>query len=216
MRPLAIFGGTFDPVHYGHLRAAWDAAEALDAEVRMIPSRVPPHRMQPQARAEQRAKMLELALAGQDRLRIDLRELEREGPSYTVDTLAGLRAEIGPDRPLILLLGADAFAGLPTWHRWTELFDHAHIAVLTRPGHGVGLPDVLAAACESREVHGTAPLRATPASLVARIPVTPLDISASAIRALLAAGHEPRYLVPDAVLEYAREHGIYAQTATPR
>src|SRR6185436_15078858 len=112
-------------------------------------------------------------LAGQDRLALDPRELDREGHSYTIDTLLGLRAEIGPERPLVLLVGADAFAGFPSWKRWVELFDHAHIGVLTRPGHDDALPEALASTLETREVHGTAPLRDSPAGLVARIPVTP-------------------------------------------
>src|SRR6185312_1151077 len=121
MRPLAILGGTFDPVHLGHLRAAWEAAEALDAEVRLVPAHVPPHRSAPVASAPQRVAILRAALAGQDRLKLDTRELDRDGPSYTYDTLAGLRPEIGA-RPLVLLIGSDAFAALPTWHRWRELF----------------------------------------------------------------------------------------------
>jgi len=129
-KPLAILGGTFDPVHIGHLNAAWEAAELLDADVRLMPANVPPHRPPPIASAQQRAAMLRAALQGQSRLALDTRELEREGPSYTVDTLAGLRAE-QDDRPLILLLGEDAFAALPSWHRWRELFDLAHIGVLT-------------------------------------------------------------------------------------
>lgn len=215
-RPLAILGGTFDPIHFGHLRAAWDAAEALDADVRIVPSRIPPHRPQPVASTEHRVKMLELALARQARLTLDRRELDREGPSYTIDTLTALREEIGADRSLVLLVGVDAFAGLPSWKRWVELFDLAHIGVLTRPGHDVGIPAVLAGAAQAREVRGTAALRGSPSGLVARIPVTPLEISASAIRALFAAGHEPRYLVPDAVLEYVRKHGTYSRSAPDR
>ncbi|HJT98573.1 MAG TPA: nicotinate-nucleotide adenylyltransferase, partial [Rhodanobacteraceae bacterium] len=133
-RPLAILGGTFDPVHNAHLRVAWEASERLGAEVRLIPANVPPHREPPIANARERAAILRAALKGQDRLVLDERELEREGPSYTIDTLIGLREEIGPERALILLVGADAFLGLSSWHRWGELFDYAHIAVLTRPG----------------------------------------------------------------------------------
>lgn len=209
MKPLAIFGGTFDPIHFGHLRTAWEAGEALDADVRLVPSRVPPHRPQPVASAAQRRKMVELALARQGRLTLDARELERDGHSYTIDTLIELRKEIGAERSLVLLVGADAFAGFPSWKRWVELFDHAHVGVLTRPGHEDALPDVLAATVATREVRGPSALRDAPSGLVVRLPVTPLEISASAIRALLAAGHEPRYLVPDAVIEYVRREGLY-------
>ncbi|KAF1005363.1 MAG: putative nicotinate-nucleotide adenylyltransferase [Luteibacter sp.] len=191
-RPLAILGGTFDPIHNGHLRAAWEAVEALDAEVRMVPARTPPHRPPPVADAAGRVALLRAALSGQQRLSIDTRELDRDGPSYTVDTLASLRAEIGPDRPLVLLVGADAFAGLSSWHLWKDLFRLAHIGVLTRPGGVHPLPDELAAFVADRRaprVHG-------PAGLVVDIAITPLDIAATAIRETFAAGHEPRFLMP--------------------
>lgn len=200
-QPLAIFGGTFDPVHVGHLRAAWEASEALDAEVRMVPASVPPHRPQPVADAERRVAMLRTALAGQDRLGLDLRELSRRGPSYTFDTLASLRAEIGGSRPLVLLVGADAFAGLSTWHRWQELFELAHICVLTRPGQIPAVPEVLAAVVASRAAVSAETLRSTPAGRVLNVAVTALGISSTRIRNMLAAGRQPRWLVPQALLE---------------
>ncbi|MGB0135325.1 nicotinate-nicotinamide nucleotide adenylyltransferase, partial [Dokdonella sp.] len=126
-RPLAIFGGTFDPVHLGHLRVAWEASEFLNAEVRMMPANVPPHRPQPVASAEQRLAMLRAALVGQDRLVLDDRELRREGPSFTVDTLVELRREVGHERSIVMLVGADAWSGLANWNRWQELFGLAHI-----------------------------------------------------------------------------------------
>jgi nicotinate-nucleotide adenylyltransferase len=192
-RPLAILGGTFDPIHNGHLRGAWEAAEALDAEVRMVPARTPPHRPPPMADVAGRVALLRAALAGQDRLVLDTRELDRDGPSYTVDTLASLRAEIGPDRPLVLLVGADAFAGLASWHLWQDLFGLAHIGVLTRPGGHHALPAELAAFVEGRRtprLHG-------PAGQVIDIAITPLDIAATAIREAFAAGYEPRFLMPE-------------------
>jgi nicotinate-nucleotide adenylyltransferase len=209
MRPLAILGGTFDPIHHGHLRVAWEAAEALDAELRLIPSAVPPHRPQPRASAAQRLAMLRIALAGQDRLLADDRELRRAGESWTVDTLRELRAEIGPSRPLVLLVGADAFAGLSSWHHWRELFDHAHIGVLTRPGHGGVFEAELAGEWFSRRVDDVAALRARPCGAILPIAVTPLEISASAIRALLAQGHSPRWLLPDGVLRWIEDAGLY-------
>lgn len=199
MRPLAIFGGTFDPIHNAHLRVAWEAAEILDADVRLLPANVPPHRDQPIASAEQRAALVRAALAGQSRLALDTRELHREGPSYTIDTLLELRAEVGAERPLVLLVGADAFAGLPNWHRWTELFAHAHIGVLTRPGHGGALPTELRTKIASRRAANVQSLRESPAGRVLPIPVTSLEISATQVRELLASGREPRWLVPDAL-----------------
>jgi nicotinate-nucleotide adenylyltransferase len=201
MRPLAILGGTFDPVHIGHLCAAWEAAEALDAEVRLMPARVPPHRLPPVADAAQRVAILRAALHGQDRLGLDIRELDRDGPSWTIDTLIDLRSEHGPDRPLVLLVGADAFAGLGSWHRWRELFDFAHIGVLTRPGPSFELPVELAAAVGKRRATDAASLHASPAGRVLNIAVTALEISATHVREELAAGREPRYLLPYQVFE---------------
>lgn len=198
--PIAILGGTFDPVHIGHLRVALEASEALDAPVRLMPAHVPPHRPAPVASAAQRVAMLQAALAGQDRLQLDTRELDRSEPSYTVDTLRQMRSEFGAGRPLILLLGADAFAGLPTWHEWRTLFDLAHIAVMTRPGHDARLPMELRDEIAPRRTASAAELHASPAGKVLDLPVTPLEISASAVRALLATGRDPRWLVPDALL----------------
>lgn len=195
MKPLAIFGGTFDPVHLGHLSVAWEASELLDADVHLLPASVPPHRPPPIASAQQRVAMLRAALQGQSRLALDTRELKREGPSYTIDTLLELRAEQG-DRPLVLLIGADAFAGLPGWHRWHELFDLAHIGVLSRPGVEVVLPDELQREIANRRVDGAVACRHASAGKLIQLEVTPLEISATRIRELLASGREPRYLLP--------------------
>ncbi len=200
MKPVAIFGGTFDPVHLGHLRAAWEVAEQLDAEVRMMPAHVPPHRPPTQASAAQRVALLRAALEGQDRLRLDTRELDREGPSYSVDTLADLRRELGPEQPLVMLVGADAFAGLDRWDRWQQLFERAHIGVMTRPGVETAMSPVLQSQVGPRLVEDSADLHGAPCGRVVRLPVTALEISASAIRTQLAAGRSPRYLVPGALL----------------
>ncbi|HZX89132.1 MAG TPA: nicotinate-nucleotide adenylyltransferase [Rudaea sp.] len=197
--PIAILGGTFDPVHNGHLRVAWEAGEALDAEVRLMPASVPPHRPPPIASAAQRVTLLRAALAGQQRLQLDERELRRDAPSYTVETLREMRVEFGQDRPLILLIGADAFAGLTSWREWHALFGLAHIAVLTRPGHAPDAPPELDAEIAPRRTGSARDLNESPAGRVLRLPVTPLEISASAVRALLLQGREPRWLVPDAL-----------------
>ncbi|MBS0570182.1 MAG: nicotinate-nucleotide adenylyltransferase [Proteobacteria bacterium] len=200
MEPIAILGGTFDPVHIGHLRVALEASEALAVPVCLMPAHVPPHRPAPVASAAQRVAMLRAALTGQDRLLLDTRELERSEPSYTVDTLRGMRAEFGAARPLVLLLGLDAFAGLPTWHEWRELFKLAHIAVMTRPGHSTVLPADLDAEVAPRRTQSVADLHAAPCGKALDLAVTPLEVSASAVRAVLAAGRDPRWLVPDALL----------------
>lgn len=201
-RPLAIFGGTFDPVHIGHLTVAWEAAELLDAEVRLMPANVPPHRPAPLASAAERVAMLRAALMGQSRLVLDARELGRDGPSYTIDTLCELRAEQG-DRPLVLLLGADAFAGLPGWHQWRELFDFAHVGVLSRPGVEATLPDALAEEIAARRVDDVSALHARPCGKLIELAVTPLEVSATRIRELLAAARDPRYLLPAGLFDDA-------------
>jgi nicotinate-nucleotide adenylyltransferase len=208
-RPLALLGGTFDPVHNGHLRAAWEAAGLLDAQLFLMPANVPPHRPQPCAPAAARAAMLHAALQGQSRLGVDERELRRAGPSYSVDTLRELRAETGPQRPLVLVLGTDAFAGLPTWHEWRTLFELAHIAVLSRPGQSPRLPDELAAEFAQRRAATDSDWRAAPAGRILALDITPLEISATDIRRRLAAGEEPRFLLPDAVWQLIRANGWY-------
>ena len=200
MKPLAVFGGTFDPVHLGHLCVAWEAAELLDADVLMMPSGIPPHRPPPIASAEQRVAMLQVALRDQSRLTLDTRELARSGPSYTVDTMVELRAEHG-DRPLVLLLGADAFAGLPDWHGWQSLFELAHIGVLSRPGEQALFPDALTEVTDGRWVGAASDLYAHSSGKLIALSVTPLEISATRIRELLVAGREPRYQLPSGLFD---------------
>ncbi len=190
-------------MHIGHLRVAWEAAQVLDAEVHLVPANVPPHRPQPVASAPQRVAMLHAALCGQRRLAVDERELLRDGPSYTIDTLVELRGEIGPHRALVLLLGADAWAALPTWYRWRELFEYAHIGVLTRGGKQSLESVELSTEADSRRSGTIAQKCSRAAGAVIDIEVSALDISATHIRAELAAGREPRWLVPDALLEDA-------------
>ncbi|MDA3914783.1 nicotinate-nucleotide adenylyltransferase [Oleiagrimonas sp.] len=198
---LVLFGGTFDPVHIGHLRVALEASEFLQAPVRMIPAREPPHRAPTRAGADQRAALLRAALKGQDRLQLDTRELGRDGPSYSVDTLRDLRDEVGPEPAVVLLIGADAFAGLDRWHRWREMFELAHIGVLTRPGNnGAASPD-LQTAIAGRKVKDAAALWEQASGGVVDIPVTALDISASQVRELLATGRCVRYLLPEPLIE---------------
>lgn len=206
---IGVFGGTFDPIHFGHLRCAWEIAEQLALrEVRMLPARVPPHREPPVASADQRRRLLELALAGQTLLRLDTRELERDGPSYMVDTLSSLRGEVN-DEPLCLILGQDAFNGLATWHRWQAIPELAHLVVITRPGSTPAGNGPVRDLVERCGVANADELRVRPAGAVLFRTVTPLAISASGIRSLLAAGRSPRYLLPDAVLDCMRREGLY-------
>ena len=215
--PLGILGGTFDPIHFAHLRLAEEAREALQLErVRLIPAGQPPHRGTPRSTAEDRLAMAKLAIAGNPAFEIDDGEVRAARKSYTVPTLERLRAEFGPTRPLVLILGADAFEGLPTWHRWQELLGLAHLAVSNRPGyapHGRRWPQVLSpeldAACRDRHAADPAALRAAPAGRVIAFDMTPLAISASLIRDLVAHRASVRYLLPDPVVDYIGRHHLY-------
>lgn len=209
---IGILGGTFDPVHFGHLRPALDMQQALGLEeVRLIPCRVPPHRDKPIATPAQRLTMLRMAVYGERCLSIDERELQREGPSYMVDTLLSLRAELGNQRPLVLMIGMDALCGLDRWHRWRELVELCHVAVSIRPRWEAPQEGEVAGLVRQRRVDEAAALSAAPAGKIMFCPVTQLDISASRIRRLLAEGRSPRYLLPDAVLEYIQMAGLYQQ-----
>lgn len=212
--PIALLGGTFDPVHYGHLRLADDVRRALGlAQLRLIPAADPPHRGGPHATAADRLAMLRAGLAAFPGLVADDRELRRGGKSFTVLTLEELRRD-DPSRPLWLVLGADAFRGLPTWHRWREIFTLAHIVVVARPGvrQDEALPPLLAEEWERRQTHDSADLFAVPAGRIFRQVVTPHDISATTIRAMLARGcarDELTQLLPPAVLAYIESRHLY-------
>lgn len=213
--PIGVFGGTFDPVHFGHLRLAEEACEKLGlAGVIWSPAGLTRHRSQPQTDARHRVAMVELAIAGNDDFRLDKFEADSGEPSYTVNLLEHLRAEY--DAPLVLLLGADAFLGLPTWHRWEELFELAHIAIFTRPGHELSIDvmsPLLGKQFAKRAAVDPARLNAEvddkDAGVIVPSLLTPLDISATAIRAQLAHGGSPRYLLPEAVLDYIQTHNLY-------
>lgn len=207
----ALFGGTFDPIHIGHLRAALETSLALNTEVRMLPAQIPPHRPQPVASAAHRMAMLQLALRGQPRLLADDCELRRPGPSYTMDTLLEFRAQLGKSAPLALIVGADAFAGLPSWNRWQNLFDLAHIVVLNRPGTAMAdaWPEVLRKEVAPRQTNLPDQLHKAPCGQVLTLEIAPLAISATAIRDTFAHGRLPHWLVPEEVLAYIQAHGLY-------
>jgi nicotinate-nucleotide adenylyltransferase len=210
---IGILGGTFDPIHYAHLRLAEEMANALALfEVRLIPASIPPHRATPRVIAADRLEMTRLACAGNARFVVDDRECHRQGPSYTVDTLLELRAELGSERPLCLLMGVDAFLGLTTWSRWESLFGLAHIVIAHRPGFtldGAGMPPPLERQFETRRANAVLQLQGSGAGLVWLQPITPLDISATAIRAAIREGRSPRYLLPDSVLDYIHRNTLY-------
>ncbi|MFK8329528.1 nicotinate-nucleotide adenylyltransferase [Pseudomonas sp. BJa5] len=208
-RRIGVLGGTFDPVHIGHLRSALEVAEvlALD-ELRLMPNARPPHRDTPQVSAEDRLAMVRCAVEGVPTLSVDARELLRDTPSYTIETLELMRAEMAASDQLFLLLGWDAFCGLPSWHRWEELLQHCHILVLQRPDADVEPPDALRNLLAARSVSDPQAL-VGPAGHIAFVWQTPLAVSATQIRQLLASGKSVRFLVPDAVLAYIDAHNLY-------
>lgn len=208
-RRIGVLGGTFDPVHIGHLRGALEVAETLVLdELRLTPSARPPHRDKPQVSAKDRLAMVECAVAGVAPLVVDARELQRNKPSYTIDTLELMRAELAVSDQVFLLLGWDAFCGLPTWHRWEELLQHCHILVLQRPDADSEPPDALRNLLAARSVSDPLALKG-PSGQIAFVWQTPLAVSATQIRQLLASGKSVRFLVPDAVLAYIDAHGLY-------
>jgi nicotinate-nucleotide adenylyltransferase len=216
MRTVGILGGTFDPIHYGHLRFAADVRAALGfAQVLMIPAGVPPHRAPPAAPAVHRLAMTELACAEFPGLVSDGREVRRPGPSYTIDTLQSLHDE-DSGRPLALLLGVDALQGLEGWHRWERLFTLAHLVVVERPGtlfDAATLSPQLRIQWERRLATDPSRLSRQLAGAIVRVPVAPHAISASVIRAALARGAAGRAqiagLLPPAVLAYIDHNQLY-------
>jgi len=206
---IGILGGTFDPVHFGHLRPALEIHEALGLdEVRLVPCLQPPHRPQPVASGRQRLAMLQAAVMGHPAFSIDERELGREGPSYTFDTLVSLKEEPG-NRSLCLMIGMDAFRGLPTWHRWHELIDLCHMVVMTRPGAEPPGQGELADFVKLHRVRGIDKLGTQASGLLLFHNVTHLDISGTQIRKLLSAGRDAEFLIPAGVYDIIRREGLY-------
>lgn len=204
---IGIMGGTFDPVHYGHLRSALEVCRALElAQIRLVPCALPPHRIEPQASVAERRLMLELAIKYVSVFDIDDREMHREGPSYSIDTLISLRQDY-PGNPLFLIVGSDAFNGLKSWSRWEQLLDHAHIVVMQRPGENMQLTTEMQQWLEAHR--GEPGNMQQPAGYIWPVPVTALVVSSTAIREELAAGQAPRFLVPDAVIGLIEQLGLY-------
>jgi len=206
---ICLLGGTFDPVHIGHLRCALDlCAELKLAQVHLLPAQIPPLRELPQASAQQRLDMLRLAIADEKCLTVDARELARQGLSYSVDTLAEIRTEIG-DQPLLFCVGADAFAKLQQWHHWESLFDLAHLVVMGRPTSHQPLHPKVAEQLRLRQVTNPADLATHPQGKIYQTQFVGLGVSASEIRAKIARKESARYLVPDLVIAYMQSHHLY-------
>jgi nicotinate-nucleotide adenylyltransferase len=209
MHPIGIFGGTFDPIHFGHLRTAFELLQALRlSEMRFMPAGNPPHRDTTVATAEQRLAMVTAATQGQAGFVVDDREIRRAGLSYSVDTMRTLRADF-PDRPLCLIVGMDAFLGLPKWHQWRELLELAHLVVAHRPGWRAPSMGPLGELLVDRGTGRIGDLHETRAGCIYIHAVTQLEISSTEVRKLISAGRDPRYLMPDPVRAIIEQTGCY-------
>lgn len=208
-KAIGILGGTFDPIHFGHLRMALELHDTLDlARVHLTPTRLPLYRKQPVATPEQRFAMVERAVAGEPALIADDREIRRKGPTYSIDTLIEMREEL-PETPLCLMMGIDALLGLPSWHRWQEILDYAHIVIAHRPHYHLPQSGNVADLIKQRSQTDIAFLHEKPAGGILLRPMTALEISATDIRKQIAIGRNPRYLLPDSVYEYIKQQHIY-------
>ncbi len=212
--PVGILGGTFDPIHYGHLRLAEEMLELANLrQILFIPAGTPPHRDAPQVSAQHRSAMVRLAIADQPAFVLDEREVARTSPCYTVDTLRELRAELGATQPLCLLMGGDAFLQLDTWHEWEQLFELAHIVVGYRPGFT--LDDRIHSAAPALRRHyqqrlcTADALAGQPAGGIAELAIPKLEISATLIRSRVAENRSIRYLLPNKVADYIHQHHLY-------
>ncbi len=206
---IGVFGGTFDPVHFGHLRAALEVQEILNLnDFRLLPAGTPPHRAPPVASAADRLAMLRLAVAGHPGLTVDDRETRRKGNSYMVDTLGEIRRESG-DAPLVLLIGQDAANALDTWHEWKSLFSLAHLVIMRRPESLVSWSGELLESMQHRLVDQPDRLGEQPAGFVLPLEVTQLAISSTGIRSRLYAGQSVSFLLPDRVIDYILQNRLY-------
>jgi len=206
---IGILGGTFDPVHHGHLRVALEIHARLKLDkVHLVLSARPPHRDSPSASPQQRLAMLQAAVVGEEALIADDREMHREGASYMVDTLQGLREEYA-DTPLCLILGMDAFRGLPRWHQWEKLVDLAHLVVVQRPNTSTPMTSIMRQFLAQYQVDLPEQIFQSPAGTIFMQQVPALTISATKIRMLIANGSNPRYLLPDTVLDLIESQRLY-------
>jgi nicotinate-nucleotide adenylyltransferase len=213
MPAVGILGGTFNPIHFGHLRMAEELADALNLNtVRFIPAANPPHKDAPAISAEQRAAMVKLAITNNDSFIFDDRELHRTGASYTLDTLFSLREELGEKTSITLFMGSDVFTKFDTWHRWQEIISLCHIALVQRPqlrGHEHTLSKTLETFLHNHYSENSDDMHQQAAGFVTMRQITALDISSTAIRNALQHGDSVRYLMPDNVMEYIQQYQLY-------
>ena len=207
---IGMLGGTFDPIHFGHLRTALELYQSLNlAEVRLIPCYQPVHRKMPIATPEQRLAMVREAISQEPALKVDSCEIDRQGPSYTIDTLKSLRERF-PNTPLCLIMGIDALLSFPSWHQWEDILTLAHLVVAHRPQYQLPHTGIVADLLKERLRLNATDLHENQAGIILLHPVTPLEISATDIRKQIATGKNPRFLLPNSVYNYIKEHGTYS------
>jgi nicotinate-nucleotide adenylyltransferase len=210
---VALLGGSFDPVHCGHVALGSHFASLLKADqLRVIPAGAPWQKRPLQVSGEQRADMVRLAFAALETpVVVDLQEIERAAPTYTIDTLRQLRSQFGPQASLVFLIGSDQLQRLASWHQWRQLFDYAHIGVAARPGFALSGPDVPSeVAAEFVRRQGTVEqIRHTPHGLIYLAQDFAADISATQVRAALQRGETANMLIPEVVLDYIKQHHLY-------
>ncbi len=205
-----MYGGTFDPIHHGHLRLAVELKECLQvSEIALVPCHIPPHRESPGASSDRRLELLRLAVAQEPGLVVDDRELSRAGASYTADTLRQIRDEIGPDEPLVMVVGTDSFAGFDRWREWESIPRLAHIIVVVRPGSDIPPGSAPAELLAARAADSVDELHRSSGGRVLVLEPPLMDISATGIRDRILNGRSPRYLMPDSVLCRICQLGLY-------
>lgn len=206
---IGLFGGTFNPVHFGHLRLALEVHQTLGLDqVRLVPCHRPAHRGEPEVSSEQRVEMLRLALQNCPELSLDERELKRDGPSYSLETLQSLRAELGSEVSLTWIMGSDSFAGLDSWHRWRELLDWGHILVISRPGCELPTEGPVAELLNRRRAEAEI-LAEQPFGAIVVQELRLLPISATEIRTQIGRRQSPQFLLPESVWQFIQQQGLY-------
>ncbi|MGI8740227.1 MAG: nicotinate-nucleotide adenylyltransferase [Gammaproteobacteria bacterium] len=209
---IGVLGGTFDPIHFGHINPALELLRTLPLrEIRFVLARNPPHREPPLADTTHRWRMLELALQAHPGLLPDDRELRRDGPSYTIDTVRELRAEVGDSQPLCLILGADTFAAFTSWRSWREILEQAHIVITARPGSSMPANGEVGRLLQARRAHAAEDLARRPGGGILACSLHLLDISSTMIRKALASGDDPDTMLPAKVLRYVHQHRLYQE-----
>lgn len=212
--PLVLMGGTFDPIHHGHLRLALEVRELLGVEsLQLVPSATPVHRAATQVSAQDRLAMLRLAVASESGLEVDPCEIERDSASYTALTLAHKRQQIGADRPLCWVMGADSFLTFLNWREPETILSLAHLVVINRPGYPLAPSLPLLDLMAERQTFQVGDLAVKPAGSILMWTLPELEVSATAVRDLIAAGRSPRYLIPDLVWDYIKTHQLYGANA---